>query len=257
MQKSCLKSRAVAKVRHPLHIHRDLEILRHAGHAPSGARLILAHVDDYAKLDPRPKHPFVLAWVAGWQKTIRDYQTFSVKDRALESFNRMSRKNLPKTPDLARDFQRSAVYGWEAEHINKSNKNRYMSRTAIEALVLSVSREFGIEPPKVVFAQGKDLKRMKKKQTYAIYYPRDYKTRSHEILLRDRRISTVLHELAHAVNDEVNNDVLVGHSPAFIRTLLRLAEKHQPWVDHRKAEQGAFKAGLLVAPVEGLPCLSM
>ncbi|MCD8566799.1 MAG: hypothetical protein LRY36_02635 [Alphaproteobacteria bacterium] len=251
MQKSEAKGGAADTVRSPLHIQRDLEILRRFFHAPSGAHLVLARVDDYARLDPRPEHPFILAWVAAWQKTVRDYHSVPTKKGASRHFNRMSREKLPRTCHLMRDFQREAVYRWETKHINASNKNRYMSRKAIHKLARSVSRDFGIEPPEVVFVKGADKKAMDAKNIAAYYDPR-----THKIELNDRRISVVLHELAHAVNRRSNEMIGVCHGPGFVRIQLYLAQKYQSWVDHKKAEKEAFKAGLLVASMDDLPCFA-
>jgi hypothetical protein len=63
-----------------------------------------------------------------------------------------------------------------------------------------------------------------------------------------KSLSAVIHELAHAIDMEVNGNIWSHHGPSFVRTLITLAARYQYWHDEDALEEKARAAGIAIAP---------
>lgn len=220
----------------PLHCARDLEIVQSHTHTISGAELILGR----KKEDGR----FVLGWVAPWQKTIKDYALIDSEDLALQRFKNRTYRKPPTTPDLRRDFQQAKVYAWEQKFIDPHSPAN-MNEDQMARVAQKISSDFNMRTPGVTYKglQGR-------KHAYSAYYPT-----AHKVNMATRKLTHVMHEVGHGVDEKINKNIWSGHGPSFVRTIIRLADRYQIWQDPAKLEEEAIKMGILVTPEEDLPPL--
>jgi hypothetical protein len=232
--------------RKKLNLDRDLEFHETHRHEISGARLYLTQTKA-PFTDESGRHYnrcYVVFWAAPWQKNMKDYEIFSTKKAAKKEFNYEKRKGPPLTPSLQRDFQVSKVYRWEGDTLDKNSMN--LSPEQMQRVVKKISEDFNMVAPKIKYKTPKSSQ-----QNPASYYY----THLNKILMRHKKLSYVIHEVAHAVDHQVNGNKWVDHGPSFVRTLIRLAEKYQYWHCPEELEKSAKKAGILVAPEDSLPNL--
>ena len=223
-----------------LHLDKDLEILRTHGHEISGARLILARNKN------SEIHPFITAWVAPWQKTIRDFIRHDSEAGAVANFEAKRESDPPVTTDLKRDWQKSAVYGWEEATIRRHDSE--LSPDHLNNVVARVAKEFNLTSVPTISAQKKRLQ-----------FLADYNNEKNHIRIhnghRQWRLSYVLHEMAHAIDARNNGNIWSDHGPSFMRTLLTVVERYKFWHGAEELEQPANAAKLMIAPAEALPHL--
>ena len=223
---------------HRLHLANDLEILADRRHEISGARLILA------RLKNSEDERFVTAWVAPWQKTVRDFIRHDSEAAAGADFNLKTNDDPPVTTDLKRDWQKNAVYGWEEKTIRRHDSS--LSRDHLQNIVERVAKEFNLASAPTINARNKRLQ-----------WLADYDDKKNHIRIHNGqwRLSFVLHELAHAVDAKINSNRWADHSPSFMRTLLLVVEKYKYWHNIEELEHAADKAGIMIAPTAALPNL--
>lgn len=216
----------------------DLEILADHRHEISGAQLVLA------RLKNSKEERFVTAWIAPWQRTVRDFVIHDGEAVASADFDLKAQADPPVTPDLKRDWQKNAVYGWEGKTIRRHDSP--LSRDHLQKIVERVANEFNLVSAPTINARSKHMQ-----------WLADYDDKKNHIRIHNGqwRLSFVLHELAHAVDTKINNNRWADHSPSFMRTLLMVVEKYKYWHNIAELEQTANKAGIMIAPVTALPNL--
>lgn len=227
-----------AATRRRLRLDKDLEIVAERRHDLSGARLILA------REKAAPGEAFVTAWVAPWQRTIRDYVRHGSEAGATADFDRKKEIEPPVTPALTRDWQQGAVYDWENRTINRHDSA--LSPEHMDKIAAKVAEEFNLAAAPTVDARSKRLQ-----------WLADYDDDKHHIRVHNGqwRLSYVLHELAHAVDSKVNGNKWADHGPSFVRTLLMIVERYKYWHDADDLEKSAEEDGIMIAPAEALPKL--
>lgn len=221
-----------------LHLEKDLLILQEHRHALSGARLILAREEKRGKIN------FITAWVAPWQRTIRDFTRHSSEDLAISCFEELKNADPPVTPSLKRDWQQGAVYKWEEKTIRRHDSD--LSREHMKKIVSLVAKEFNLATVPEISARKKHLQ-----------WLADYNDETHSIRVHNGRwrLSYVLHEMAHAIDTKLNGNKWADHGPSFMRTLLAVIEKYKYWHDADDLEKSASASGLKIAATRELPHL--
>lgn len=222
-----------------LRLDKDLDVVAEHHHEVSGARLILAHERDATG------ETFVTAWVAPWQRTIRDYVRHGSEAGAQADFQRKKGNEPPVTSALRRDWQVSAFYNWE--NITICRHDSYLTPEHMQKVAKHVAQDFNLEAVPVISARKNRLR-----SSLA-----DYSEDRDEIRVRQRmwRLSYVLHELAHAIDVKVNGNKWSDHGPSYARTLLTVVEKYKYWHDAENLEKSAADAGISIAPADSLPNL--
>lgn len=210
-----------------------LEVLQQHDHELTGARLVLAKSDT----------AYFIAWVAPWQKTVKDFIRFDALDLAEEAFTAKAANKPPRTSALTRDFQVSAVYAWEEKYIHPSAMN--IKPEQMERVIKRVAQDFNIDKPSLKYS---------KPHAHRGYIVSSYMPDNHAIEMQHRKLSYVLHEAAHAIDTRAGNE-WTDHGPSFVRILIRLADKYQFWHSAEELEQSAKDAGILVAPDHAVPKL--
>lgn len=220
----------------------DLEILATHVHGVSGARLQLAALNDRCRASAPGARPYIVYWAAPWQKTITEYKAFPTLAGAQRCFKQRKALPPPVTPSLTRDFQREKVYQWEAKFIDRhSPKN--ITEEQMTRIAQKISDDFNMEAPSIRYLKNH-------RRTYSGYFPDD-----HNIDMVTRRLTDVIHETGHGVDTLINDNKWSGHGPSFVRTILRLADRYQVWLDPVKLEEEARKMGILITDEADLPPL--
>lgn len=207
----------------------DLAIHDTCEHALSGATLILAQTEG---------GPFIIGWAAPWQRHITVYHTRTDEKSALRLYKSMARLDPPDTPSLCRDWQRNAVYAWEESTLDKTDTR--LKPAEMQQVIRRISSDFNLAAAPTL-SYEKPAAAVKNPGSY-------YAPHNRHISMGNRKLSHVLHEAAHALDMQENGNVWAAHGPSFVRTLLMLAEKYQPWHDPHELEKSARAAGLLIAP---------
>lgn len=128
------------------------------------------------------------------------------------------------------DSQRSKVYAWE-----KTLPTSKMTMDEIKALADTVCKAYQIETVNV--GDG----RRRRRGAYA------HSTHTIKLPVFSRHKSYVLHELAHAIAETMNNEY-IAHGPIFVRTMLDLhARFGEKSFSMRKARSDARAARIKIA----------
>jgi hypothetical protein len=212
-----------------------LDVLERRDHAFSGARLVLA-------CEKANASSYIVAWIAPWQKTISEFEKFDTADAAEAAFRAASLQNPPVTPSLTRDFQVSKVYAWEEKYIDKASVS--IKPEQMERVIARIAKDFNMAAPKFKFREPR-----------AGGATSSYAKDDHAIEMQHKKLSTVIHELAHAIDMGVNGNVWAHHGPSFVRTLIMLADQYQFWHSPQELEDAAKKMGIAVAPESAVPKL--
>jgi|GEM_PF-5705621 len=225
---------------HKLHLNKNLTILDSYRHELSGARLILACNEEH------DESLFIIAWVAPWQKTIKNYNSFKSELAALTAFSRDKATQPPITTEIARDWQHSKVSNWEQKFVDKNDAK--LSIQQIENVIRLISKDFNL-PHEIKLQHSKNLK-----ANIATY---DHKIRT--ITFGNiSRLGDILHEMSHCIDADINGNNQGNwsdHGPSFMRTYLVLLDKYKHWDTLKYLENSARKAGVRIAAASSLPHL--
>ena len=217
-------------------------------HPISGAKLIMGHIQKPATAPNGTVYdePFVVAWVPPGRVNITQFSLYKHASVALKGYTRLraSAQGPGTHSAFTRDFQCAAVYAWETRILDRGSPQ--LDDEAIENMIWRVADDFNMAAPGVKVDINNKLK-----HPSSFYVPG-----KHRIRMRDRSLSHVLHEVAHAIDMTVNDNEWGAHGPSFVRTLFVLAEKYQGF-DAIALEKSARKAGLLVADLDDLKKLKM
>jgi hypothetical protein len=205
-----------------------LEIVAADIHEISGATLVLAYKNG----------AYGIGWAAPWQRRISAYHTRPDEKSARRLFEDMYENNPPATPSLCRDWQRNAVYAWEESTLDRTDTR--MKPAEMEQVIRRIASDFNLAAAPTI-EYRKPAGNAKNPASY-------YEHEREHIRMANRKLSHILHEAAHAIDMQKNGNVWAGHGPSFVRTLITLAERYQPWHDPAHLEKTARQAGLAVAP---------
>lgn len=229
----------------PVNLEKDITLHRQRRHGISGARLIMGEFNKASTgaKAAGAKNDYVVAWVAPWQKNIRTYMTLKDREYAQLAFKLCAGRKPPPIPELRRDYQRRAVYKWEARAIDPYCPDS-LTVSQMERVIKKVSDDYNLPPPALVF---NELPEEVQEDELYIYENRYYE-HDHEIYIEANTLSFLLHELAHMVDVKINRNHWADHGPSFVRTLITLAGRYQYWLDESELADSAREAGLYVAP---------
>lgn len=207
----------------------SLTIFARTTHAVSGASLLLAR--------DKADGAYIVAWVAPWQRTIRDCQTTDKLADARAAYHAMAAAEPPVTPTLTRDWQRNRLYAWEEHALDAASPD--IAPALMQNIADRIARDFNLAAaPTVTFHPPR-----KGDNPVSYFY-----SEKNSIRMTHRQISAVIHEMAHAVDQKIYGNKWTDHGPSFVRTLIMLAERYQFWLDPEKLEESAKEAGLAIAP---------
>lgn len=213
----------------------------------TGARLACVEIPalyaDKAGLQTGPV--YMIGWIpAGRHKMING--TVSGSEATADSLFKACRAAAapPREAEFDRDWQRDRVYKWEAK--NTGRRDMILTIEQMAHVIGQVSQDFGIEPPKFRYVAPKEGV-----QHYYNYYISE----THTVEMRDRKLSVLLHEMAHAIDFKINQNLTnVHHGPSFVRTLICLAQRYQ-WLDAATLAKSLEKGKVAVAALDDLPAL--
>ncbi len=224
----------------------DMAVMKDYHDPITGARLACVQIPAYyaTKEGLKAGPVYLVGWIpAGRKKMIDGFICRSEKAAQQRFKTQRAIAAPPVTPDYERDWQRERIYRWEAK--NTGRRDMPLTIQQMAHVISQVSHDFGFEPPKFLYAEPKAGV-----QEFN-YYHRD----THKVEMRDKKLSVLLHEMAHAIDYKINkNNRGVHHSPSFLRTLLCLAKLYQ-WMDVETLEKSLEKANLKIAPLDDLPAL--
>lgn len=175
------------------------------------------HADAYLVFGKIKNKKSLKQYVVGWQprhaeKRLLDPHYFLDDDSAIEFYlATVIDDNQPYRKKLLKDWQQQRVYDWEEQALGLYTKK--MTKAEMTALVKQVAIDHGIKIPKVKFL---------KEQEYS-----DYSFWSNTIRFGHRDNISVLHEIAHAIHDNIHNrEDVAHHPPAFVWTVIELYHKY-------------------------------
>ncbi len=229
-----------------LYLERDLESLEELVHPVTGATLYLAKTRRPVRFNKAETYDpcYIVGWAAPGKKTIHITCYYSEKAEAKAGFKDEKQAGPPQIPTIMRDFQVAQVYAWERRMIDKHSPGN-LSLEQMERVVKRISDDFNMVAPHIDYRHPHPHQR----KNAASFYMED----PHEITMKHRKLSFVIHEVAHAIDAHINGNKWAAHGPSFVRTLIRLAERYQFWHDAGDLEKTAKDAGILVAPDDALP----
>lgn len=204
-------------------------IVKQYDHELTGARLLLLEAGAQGRT-----RRYIVGWAGDWQRTMRTYRAYPSLDKARVYFNRKARQDPPYTSALCRDWQRNKVYRWEEDTLDKAELA--LDAGQMRNVIRRISTDFNL-------AAQPTLKLKNKEENYSYY-----DGLKNEIGMGHRSLSALLHELAHAIDMQMNQNFWAGHGPSFMRTLIMLAAHYQYWQDEQELEDSARKAGIKIAP---------
>ncbi|WP_435640629.1 hypothetical protein [Micavibrio aeruginosavorus] len=213
-------------------------------HPQSGARLVLGRIDGIGVCDD--KHtlddPYVVVWIAPERTYVSNHMLFVSRDTAEFAYKilRKSKNGPGMDKAFTKDWQKNRLYQWEYGNIDGHSQR--LSDTQMRRVIERVSNDFNLAAPALEVDIAK-----KPSEAVSYYYFQD-----HKIKMATRRLSDLLHELAHMVDDQVNHNVWSDHGPSFARTLIYIAEKYQ-WFNPDELIESAEQYGLKIANMNDLP----
>ena len=190
----------------------DVTLEKRFKHEVSGAVLYLAKREDAATGNAQ----YTVMWAASWQKNVKDFTVYNTKTAALSAFNTAKAKEPPTTPSLTRDFQVNKVYRWEGDTLDKESVK--LTPEQMKRVVKRISEDFNMVAPKIRYKDPDP------NQANPASY---YYAHLNKILMRHKKLSFVIHEVAHAIDHQINGNKWSDHGPSFVRTLIRLADRYQ------------------------------
>ena len=202
-------------------------------HPFSGARLV------YAKTGQKPRPvagPYIVGWVPPGEQMMWFYRNFQTQQESIMFFMNQKVSGPPDHDDFKHDDQVNDVYGWEDAFRLKTKE---LALPQMNNVIRKLSDIFNIEAPGVTYKPGK------KKKTYA-----EASLQHNEIIMYRPHLALLLHEFAHLVNDQVNQDKWAWHGPGFVRTYLSILALF-PAIGN--FEGAAIKAGLKIANGTDVP----
>lgn len=202
-------------------------------HPLSGAQLMLA------RLDKKP-YPVQGRYVTGWalpgEEILWYYRNFQTEQQARGFFKECRKSGPPARGDFLYDGQVNQIYEWQ-RHFQYGSQA--LSLTQMQTLTHKLSDIFNMNAPTV------------------LYKPQAKKTIHAEAVLAENTIkmyrphlSMLLHEMAHLVNDQINQDRWAWHGPGFMRTYLSLLSLFPQIAGPKNIEMLATDAGIAIAPAE-------
>ena len=225
-----------------LHVPHIDEIFSYT-HPISGAKLLMGHMHKPVTTANGTTYdaPFVVAWVPPGRVNITQFSLYKHASVALKGYTRLRSHAHGPGPHsaFARDFQCATVYAWEARILDRGTPQ--LDDEAIENMIWRVADDFNMAAPAVKVDINPKLK-----HPSSFYVPD-----KHRIRMRDRGLSHVLHEVAHAIDMTINDNQWSAHGPSFVRTLLVLAERYQGF-DQAMLEKSARRAGIQIADLSDL-----
>lgn len=212
-----------------------LPVLHEKTHGQTGARLVLG------KIDRKPK-PASGSYVVGWQAALDDsmwyYKNFYTQREALAFFNKQFPLGPPINAVFKEDSQVQKEYGWESRFRLTTKK---LNLQQMREVTTSLSEIFNMAAPVV------ELKE-KKKKIYA-----EAVLSENRINMYRKNLAILLHEFAHLVNDQINQDKWAWHGPGFVRTYLSILSLFPEVGDVNYFEELARDQGLLIANDNDVP----
>lgn len=149
--------------------------------------------------------PYIVGWKSRHNEDVIETRDFKNEKRARRAFNKAVKKNdIPETTDFQNDYQQQRLYDWETKYLDKLD--RKVGKKEAKELVVRVAADYGIEPPKIKWHKDP-------KETTSTYDENDHLI---EMGYGQNYLITVLHEMAHALDSEHNEDESApNHGPAF------------------------------------------
>ncbi len=172
-------------------------------------------IDGYLVLGRR-KQGAARPYVVGWHSRHKDTRfvsrkSFSTIAKAKEHFNEAARgESTPVHKTFLRDWQDNDVYLWEEGCLQ--DKAATITQEQAAALIQTVSKDYGIEPPALVW-----LKRNTKRSSFL--------ESENRIKFGHRDNIALLHELGHAIQCHYR-DRESDHGPPFVWIAIELYHRY-------------------------------
>ncbi len=221
------------KRRRGLLCERGLSLLQESTHPLSGARLVMARLDK----KPYPEQGrYVTGWFLPGAQVLWFYRNFETAAHASRCFQQCQKDGPPLHQDFLYDEQVNAVYGWQDLFQFDSKK---LTQPEMETVTQKLAAIFNISAPLVIYQPDK------KKTTYAEALLAESKIKMYRPYL-----SMLLHEFAHLVNDQVNQDKWAWHGPGFMRSFLSILSLFPDLAGGKDIEQHARQAAIEIAEAQ-------
>lgn len=209
-------------------------------HPLSGAQLVMGRLD-------RKPYPVQGRYIAGWAATpdqaLWFYRNFETERAARDFFNLCRASGPPLHPEFQDDAQVQEVYGWQNHFQFQS---RALSIPEMEKVTQNIAGIFNINAPKIV------CKLYAKKRTHA-----EALLAENVIKMYRPHLSMLLHEAAHLINDQVNQDKWVWHGPGFMRTYLSLLALFPQVAGDQDIEAQARAEHIAIADAKDVPSCAL
>jgi|GEM_PF-6905575 hypothetical protein len=226
-----------------------LTILRDYCDPITGATLACAEIPalyaDRAGLKSGPI--YLVGWIPAGRRTMLDGSVCRSLGAAATRFNTQRKIGHPprNNDHFTHDAQRQHVYDWESR--NTGNNDITLGVDKMVRVLQTVSNDFGMKTPSFRYKKARE-----DVQEYNYYL-----SSTHTIEMREKRLSVLLHELAHALDHHINkNKTNVHHGPSFTRTLICLSAQYRHYAAN-DLEKRMIDSGIAVAPLESLPALKI
>ena len=188
---------------------------------------------------------YLVGWIPAGRRTMLDGSVCRSLGAATTRFNTQLKIGHPPKSNhhFWQDAQRQHLYDWESR--NTSHNDVTLSLEKMVRVIQTVSNDFGMKPPSLRYKKPREGI-----QEYNYYLHPD-----HVIEMREKRLSVLLHEMAHALDRHVNkNKTNVFHGPSFTRTLICLSAQYRHYAA-KDLENKMIESAVAVAPLESLPSL--
>ena len=180
------------------------------------ARFYDAQADAYLVVGriPASKKSYAVGWHSRHCDTLVEPALFAIKKEAQRAFNRAAAHpdEKPDHDSFVKDWQEDGVNQWEETLLMPGT--RKITQADARALLRRVSRDYGMPPPRLVW----------KKPGGASEYDPDL----HEIPFSHRDNISLLHEMAHAIDEHAaaSDALRPNHGPAFVWIAIELYHRY-------------------------------
>lgn len=203
-------------------------------HPISGARLCLLKDPESAESES-----YFIGWAGAWQKNLKTafFDAVHGRGQAKAAFDIAKKSSPPTSKNIMRDWQCSRLYQWEYKML-------------LDRVNLPDKPELKNIGKEIIEDYDLDIKKLT-----VNFHPREYSwydSNTHRIYVEHPQRYIFLHELAHAIDDQVNLNKWNDHGPSFVRTALHLYARY---LGRRECDlvRSARAYGLAIAEKKDIP----
>lgn len=213
-----------------------LPLFQEHTHPLSGARLVTGKIGK----KPYPvQGRYAVGWIAPDESILCFYRNVETERKARNVFARCREEGPPVHSRFFCDSQANDVYRWQDDFQFLS---RPLDLDEMKKVTGALAAIFNMKAPEVSYRP--DARKQYKAEAILD---------KSEIRMYHPHLSTLIHEFAHLLNDQVNGDKWVWHGPGFMRTFLSVLSLFPDIAGGQDIERLARNKNIRIADAADVP----